>query len=237
MQDDPYQYIGAELELFSAAKNWKKYIAQLITPYIHGDVLEPGAGIGANTRLFFNKNVSSWVLLEPDKNFCGILLKLLSSHKLPLICSVINGTTNDIKTTERFDTIIYIDVLEHIEDDKSEIVTATNLLKQNGKLILLSPAHNFLMSPFDKAIGHYRRYSKKMLLSIKDERLKTVKIMHVDSLGFFASLANKYFLKQQYPGKKQIAFWDNWMIPASKIIDRILFYGSGKTIIAVWKKI
>lgn len=236
MQDNLYQYIGKELELFSAAKNWKKYVAQLITPYIHGNVLEVGAGIGTNTVLFFNNTVASWILLEPDKNSCTVLETLLSTNKLPSNCSVINGYTKDITVTELFDTIIYIDVIEHIEDDKNEIATATNLLKQNGNLVVLSPAHQYLMSPFDKAIGHHRRYSKKRMLSIASERLTTVKIINVDSMGLFASLANKYFLKQPYPGKNQIAFWDNWMIPVSKIIDRILFYKSGKTIITIWKK-
>lgn len=238
MQDNElYQYPGSELELFSAAKNWKQYVTKIIKPYIYGDLLEVGAGIGTNTLLFFNNNVSSIILLEPDKKFCDVLQKLSFNKSFSVSCSVINGYISDIPTTTKFDTILYIDVLEHIEDDIKEIEMASCLLKQNGKLIVLSPAHMYLMSPFDKAIGHFRRYSKKSILSlVKDKSVVPVKCIYVDSVGLFASFANKYFLKQKYPGNPQIAFWDNWMIPLSTILDRALQHKVGKTIIAVWEK-
>ncbi|MCW3090787.1 MAG: Methyltransferase type 12 [Ferruginibacter sp.] len=237
MQDDLYQYPGKELELFSTAKNWKQYIARLISPYIHGNVLEVGAGIGANTLVLFNNSVTSWLLLEPDKKFYDELSTLLDSKKIPAGCSAINGYLGDLPPSAKFDTILYIDVLEHIKCDKCEIAAATNLLSTGGKLIVLAPAHEHLMSPFDIAIGHYRRYSKNMLAGlVEDERLQLLASIYVDSIGLFASMANKYFLKQSYPGKKQIAFWNNWMIPLSRIIDPILSYKCGKTIIAVWQK-
>ena len=73
---------------------------------------------------------------------------------------IINGT---IKTVldKRFDTIIYIDVLEHIKESQKEIALAKQCLKPNGHLIILVPAYNFLFNTFDKKIGHYRRYDKK----------------------------------------------------------------------------
>lgn len=234
MSEASFEYIGNELELFAAAKNWKGYIANLIKQYIKGDVLEAGAGIGSNTMVFFTPEVTSWLLLEPDKKFCTVLETLLAENHLPAKCFVFNGYSNEL--SNKFDTIIYIDVIEHIEDDKKEIDTATSLLKKGGKLIVLSPAHNFLMSPFDKAIGHFRRYSKKTIINTANENLAAVKIIYADSMGLVASLANKYFLKQQYPTKKQIHFWDTFIVPVSKIIDRILFYKAGKTIIAVWTK-
>ena len=236
MHEASYEYIGDELELFSAAKNWKQYVTKLIQPYIKGDVLEAGAGIGTNTLLFFNNKVSSWVLLEPDKKNFTVLQTIVADKKLPANASLFNGFTTDIDETKKFDTILYIDVIEHIEDDKSEITTAINLLKPNGHLIVLSPAHNYLMSPFDKAIGHYRRYSKKMAAALGNEKVAIVKNIYADSVGFFASYANKLLLKQKYPSKKQIHFWDSFMIPISKIIDPLLFHTCGKTIITVWRK-
>ena len=191
MSEASFEYIGNELELFAAAKNWKSYIAELIRPYIKGDVLEVGAGIGSNTLLFITPEVHSWLLLEPDKKFCTTLNNLLQENKLPRICSVFNGYSANL--SKKFDTIIYIDVIEHIEDDKKEIATATELLNQDGKLIVLSPAHNNLMSQFDKAIGHYRRYSKKMLLNTGNDKLSVEKIIFADSAGLIASFTNKYF--------------------------------------------
>ena len=230
-----FEYTGNELELFAGAKNWKAYVAEKLKPYIKGDVLEAGAGIGSNTTLFFNPEVKSWLLLEPDKNFCSRLESMIANKQLNKKCTVFNGYTQQL--TEQFDCIIYIDVIEHIQDDKKEIQTATDLLNPGGTLIVLSPAHNFLMSPFDKAIGHYRRYSKKTLITTGNEKISIKKIFYLDSIGLMASLANKYFLKQDYPSKKEIAFWDSVIIPVSKFIDRILLFKAGKTIIGIWEKI
>ena len=234
MSEAFFEYIGNELELFAAAKNWKNYITKLISPYIKGHVLEAGAGIGSNTLLLINPAVTSWLLLEPDKKFAGTLNNLLQEKKLPSVCSVFNGYTADLN--QKFDTIIYIDVIEHIEDDKKEIDIAAGLLNKDGKLIVLSPAYNNLMSPFDKAIGHYRRYSKKTLLNLSSDTLIIEKIIFADSTGMIASFVNKYFLKQSYPTKKQIAFWDAVLVPISKVVDNILFHKTGKTIIAIWNK-
>jgi SAM-dependent methyltransferase len=236
MLSESFHYTGNELELFSEARNWKKYVATLIKPYISGNVLEAGAGIGTNTTLFYTPTVTNWVLLEPDKAFFNVLESLHAAKQLPPHCTVIHGFSSDIKQKETFDTIIYIDVIEHIEKDKEEVERAIRLLKKNGRLIILSPAHNFLMSPFDKAIGHFRRYSKKIMKELVNEQMKKEKIIYADSMGFFASMANKYLLKQEYPTKQQILFWDHRIIPVSKISDRILFNTLGKTVIGIWTK-
>ncbi|MFT3681420.1 MAG: class I SAM-dependent methyltransferase [Ferruginibacter sp.] len=234
MSEASFEYIGNELELFAAAKNWKLYVASLIKPFIKGDVLEAGAGIGTNTNLFFTPAVQHWTLLEPDKNFCIEIEKRISDKILPGGCTVFNGYTNELNA--QFDTIIYIDVLEHIEDDKKEIETAAALLRSGGHLIALSPAYDFLMSPFDKAIGHFRRYNKKELLSKAGDHLTNEKIFYADSMGLATSLANKYLLKQQYPTKKQISFWDSFIIPVSKITDKLILHSAGRSVIGIWSK-
>jgi SAM-dependent methyltransferase len=234
MNAAPFAYIGSELELFAAAKNWKRYFAKLIQPYISGQVLEVGAGIGANTTFLYHDAVKSWVLLEPDTNFCTRLRHLVEVGKLPGNCTIFNGYTSQLRQT--FDTIIYIDVLEHIEDDVKELKQAVALLNPGGKLIILSPAYNYLMNAFDKAIGHYRRYTKKELLQKTQGIAAVQKVFYADSLGLLSSLANKWVLKQPYPTQKQISFWDTFIIPVSTITDKIIFHRAGRSVIGIWKK-
>ena len=66
---------------------------------------------------------------------------------------------------EKFDTILYLSVLEHIENDKKEINDAINKLDLNGHLIICVPAHNYMYSNFDKEIGHFKRYEEDFLES------------------------------------------------------------------------
>ena len=145
-------------------------------------------------------------------------------------------TLAEMDSTEKFDSIIYIDVLEHIEHDAPEIQAAARHLKENGHLIVLSPAHQFLYTPFDKAIGHYRRYNKKSLSAVIPVELETVKLIYLDSIGAFASLANKIALQQSMPTLKQILLWDKKIVPVSTFLDPLIGYLAGKTIVGIWRK-
>lgn len=231
-----YKYPGKELQLFETATNWKNYFASHISAFLKGRVLEAGAGIGGTTLLLNKDKEDSWVLLEPDETMRQVLQQKIKDKVLPSNCKAIQGTLNSLDKNDKFDCIIYIDVLEHIEADAAEIKKATDHLAQGGHLIILSPAYQFLFSPFDKAIGHYRRYNRKTLSAIQPASLIRKKVIYLDSVGFFASLLNKIVLRQSYPAKRQVQFWDQWMVPVSKITDRIFFYSFGKSILAVWKK-
>jgi hypothetical protein len=102
------KYAGTELELFAAAENWKSYWSSRIRPFIAGDVLEVGAGIGVNTKYLDHGGKGRWVCLEPDSQLMAQLAKISSRRE------VVCGTLRSLDASQMFDTIIYIDVLEHI---------------------------------------------------------------------------------------------------------------------------
>ena len=231
---DSFKYEGDELLLFQHAKHWKKYFSQQINPYIKGNVLEVGAGIGATSLLLNNGSAKKWLLLEPDEEMSAGLKKKIEAKELPANCQLQTGTIDNVTST--FDTIIYIDVLEHIEKDAEEMEKAAALLNSDGHIIVLSPAFQFLYNPFDKAIGHTRRYNKKMVRNITPAGLQLISSRYYDSIGYFAALMNKLLLRKKYPTQKQVLLWDNWMVPVSKVTDNIFFHSFGKSIIAVWKK-
>jgi ubiquinone/menaquinone biosynthesis C-methylase UbiE len=231
---DSFKYQGNELELFQHATNWKKYFSTQIKPYIRGNVLEVGAGIGATTLLLNNGSNPCWLMLEPDNEMSSLLEKKLLAKEFPDNCQIKKGTIESIAST--FDTIIYIDVLEHIETDGEELKKAAALLNKDGCIIVLSPAFQFLYNPFDKAIGHYRRYSKETLQQITPDDLQMIRNRYYDSIGYFASVVNKLFLRQKYPTIRQVLFWDSWMIPVSKLTDKLFFHSFGKSMIAIWQK-
>jgi hypothetical protein len=229
-------YVGNELELFEHATAWKAYYGRFLAPFLKGSILEVGAGIGGTTRELCNGTQEKWVCLEPDPVLYAQLHDKMAAGELPACCRSIKGTTTDLNREEKFNAIMYIDVIEHIGKDADELNTAKTLLADGGYLIVLVPAHQFLFNEFDKAIGHYRRYNRKMLKASSPAGLKEIKMIYLDSCGLFASLMNKYFLKQSYPTLKQIRFWNRFIVPASKIADPILNYNAGKTLIGIWQK-
>jgi 2-polyprenyl-3-methyl-5-hydroxy-6-metoxy-1,4-benzoquinol methylase len=138
-----YRYEGSELELFSNAVNWKAYWKSNIAKHITGRVLEVGAGIGANAVLLSDLHFDTWTCLEPDEAQCDKLGFLIRTGRLDNRFDSKMGTLDDIHSSEAYDGILYIDVLEHIASDTSEIASAASLLAPGGSLIILSPAHNF----------------------------------------------------------------------------------------------
>jgi SAM-dependent methyltransferase len=236
--NDDVRYAGSELQIFARAVNWKNYFSRQLRPFVRGRVLEVGAGIGGTTRILATGREDSWTCLEPD---CGLADELrqaaiIDPHLSRLPMQVVVGFVSDLPVDSMFDCILYIDVLEHIADDNRELQFSAERLLPGGHLVVLSPAWPWLFSPFDKAIGHYRRYNRKTLQKCKPAKLTLTKLTNLDSVGLFASLANRFLLKCSTPSQRQILFWDRCMVPLSRILDPITGYQLGKSIMAVWSR-
>ena len=229
-------YIGQELSIFAHATNWKRYYTSLIRPYFGKRVMEVGAGVGATTAVMCDGDQDEWLCLEPDPNLRSQIDLLIADKKLPACCATKGGFVSDLKTSDVFDTFIYIDVLEHIEDDRAELEAASARLAPGGRLIVLSPAFNFLYSPFDKSIGHHRRYDKKMYQALTPQGCTMEKTVYLDSLGTATSLINRLVLSQSMPTVDQIIFWDRRLIPITKWMDRLIGYSFGRSLLGIWKK-
>jgi hypothetical protein len=212
-----FRYVGTELDVFVHATNWKS-----------------GAGIGAATQLLNEGTSSCWVCLEPDR----VLADRIRSNLPPDLHNyrIVVGTLTDLASDEMFDAVLYMDVLEHIEDDRTELARAFSHLRRNGLLLVLAPALPWLYTPFDAAIGHYRRYTKDSLRAIVPEGLKEERIYYLDSVGMLTSVGNRLFLRSATPRVGQILFWDRAMIPLSTVIDPLVAHSFGRSILAIWRK-
>lgn len=229
-----FKYVGSELDLFAGAHNWKSYWSSQVRPFLAGDILEVGAGIGSNTQLLDPGGTGRSVCLEPDPQLASRLRQHIeagiSRRTYESICGTLASTVG-----QQFDTIIYIDVLEHIEHDREELHLAASHLRPGGHIIVLSPAHQRLFTPFDAEVGHFRRYNRAMLRAISPPGLRLSHMRYLDVVGLFASTANSLFLQQSMPTKEQLHLWDS-LIPISRVLDRLLLYSVGKSILAIWQK-
>lgn len=228
------EYVGTELELFAAARNWKQYLRDVMGPYLGGDVLEVGAGIGATTKALSSGKETSWTCLEPDPSLAAALRQAVAD--LVVAPRVVTGTLADLPPHDRFDAILYVDVLEHIEHDASEVRLAAARLKPGGRLVILCPAHQSLYSPFDKQIGHFRRYDAGMMRALTAPGLTLLKVRYLDSAGFLLSLANRLLLRAAIPTAGQILTWDRLFVPISRVTDTLTVGRIGKSVLAVWAR-
>lgn len=238
MASADYAYVGSELDTFKQARNWKRYWSSVLEPYVHGRVLEVGAGVGANVPYLLNSRVTTLVALEPDARLAERLAA--SSDELgaggAAEIQPRHGVLSDLPPDDRFDTIIYLDVLEHIEADRDEVAAAAARLRPGGHLLVLAPAFQQLYSEFDRAIGHYRRYTAATLQALTPPRLTVVHVRYLDSLGACLSAANRLILSKSMPSLANIMFWDRLVVPVSRVADLALGRLVGRSVVCVWQK-
>ena len=228
-----FAYQGSELEVFAHARNWKRYFSSWLAPYILGDVLEVGAGLGETARTLCDGRQTGWTSLEPDPALAREMQQRFLTAPLPAPHRITVGKLSDLPSGSSFDTIVYIDVLEHIEDDRGELQQAAGRLRRGGRLIVLAPAFQLLYTPFDHAVGHFRRYSAESLAGTRPESLQQEKLFYLDSAGLVASLANLLLLRSAHPTLAQIRFWDTVLVPVSRVLDPVIFHRAGRSIVAV----
>ena len=133
----------------------------------------------------------------------------------------------------KFDTIIALNVVEHIENDNEAIQNCYQMLKPNGKLIILVPAFQKLYNTLDKELGHFRRYTKISLGNLLEkENLKVVHTSYFNSTGipgwFFAG---SILRRKLIPENELLIF--NKLVSIFRLFDKITKYYFGLSVIAV----
>ena len=231
MYKKKYDYNGWELKYFDKAYNFRTYQLSLIKKYLKGNLAEVGPGNGTNLS-YYHKFPKKIDLYEPTKKLCTELKKNFRKNKK---ISIFNKKLKFKK--QYYNTILYLDVLEHIKDDETEILKAFKSLKKSGFLIINVPAYSHLYSQFDKDVGHYRRYEKKDIkLLCKKLKFKKMDLKYYDTLGYFLSLLSKITISNYKKNfEKKIKFW-NALIPISKILDYLTGNFFGKSLLIIIKK-
>ncbi|HEY8946525.1 MAG TPA: class I SAM-dependent methyltransferase [Polyangiaceae bacterium] len=227
-----YSYVGNELQLFLKATNWKTYWASRLRPFVRGKVLDVGAGIGA-TFDYLGASATRWTCLEPDRALCEQLrVRLAGRADAPRVTC---GTLASLPADERFDTVMYVDVLEHIEHDREELAAAAARIDAGGSLIVLSPALPILFSPFDRSVGHFRRYTVRTLDALTPRGLRVHNWFFLDGLGVgvsvFARLAGR-----STPRATEVALWDKLIVPVSRVTDAFTSRFFGRSLVMIWTK-
>ena len=224
-------YPGWELKYFDKAQNFRNYQQHLIKKYINGTVAEVGPGNGINAKMY-KKYCDKLHLFEPTKKLSAHLKKKFKSE------AKIKVFNKKFKTNKSYyNSIIYLDVIEHIKDHKKEIINAYDSLKKNGHLIINVPAFQFLYSQFDKDVDHIKRFKKNDFEKILEKKkVGNLNMFYYDSIGFCLSLVSRIFTKNYKSNfGLKIKFWNNLII-LSKILDIIFLYSVGKSLAVIVRK-
>ena len=124
--------------------------------------------------------------------------------------------------TEKFDRLVYLHVLEHIEDDIRELRLTHRFISNNGKVIIVVPSVPRIYGSVDSLSGHYRRYTKRELIALaKISGYEVEEIKYFNSLAIFPYWLLYRIFKLEYVGQGQMGMYDRVMVPLAYKVIRV----------------
>lgn len=233
---DP-DYTVRDQQRMEAASRYFQWQYQLASQYIGRRVLEVGCGVGNVTRLLEDRDlvvgidVETECVTERTKRYSG--------------CTNIQSELLDVLDPSfpalrryGFDSVLCLNVLEHVSDDRQALQHMHSVLKPCGNVILIIPAFESLYGPIDSNLGHFRRYSKRGLLDMAESLgYETTAAHYMNFVGFFGWWFNARILKKTEQSERQIRFFDSCIVPVSSKIERVAHPPCGQSIFAVLRKL
>ena len=231
------EYLGNELSALTFADNYYSWILKELTPYVGKVILEVGAGIGTFSSFLFLTRPDRLLLLEPSHNLLPSLeRKFAQNEKVRIIENTIESLPRGLNQ-ERVDTVVCINVLEHLKNDTLALKKIYDILVPGGTLLLYVPALPYLYGSLDLAFGHYRRYTRgELIRKVSYAGFAVLKIKYMNFFGVFSWYVGSRILQRQALTPWAIKLYDKIFVPITRGIESTLGSFLGQNLFLVGTK-
>ena len=226
-------YFGRDLEAMSFARNYHRWIAEEFAPYLGARVAEVGAGTGNFSELLLSQGpIAHLMSFEPSSNMYPLLQRRMAgSPRVQTVNDFFGSRAAGLQAA--FDSVCYVNVLEHIEADRDELALVRGTLKSGGHLLVFVPALPFLYSGLDRQLGHFRRYRKGELVQLVEGagfQLRQVK--YFDLAGVLPWYVAFVLLKRPLTGGS-VSMYDRFVLPLTRRIEQAVAPPIGKNLLLI----
>ena len=234
-------YVGHDLESMSLARNYRRWILDTFAPYLGRRIVEVGAGTGSFSELLLAREPESLTLVEPSKGMHRLLVEHVGQLATHASVRIHNDTfaraARRIAEEERPDSVIYVNVLEHVEDDEAELRLVAGALEPGGRVFIFVPAFRWLYGSFDRQVGHRRRYTRGELAA-KCERagLRVVRSAYFDAGGVLPWWLKYRVLRSEKMEPAAVRFYDSFCVPVLRRVESLIPPPVGKNVLLVAEK-
>ncbi len=235
IEEDPF--FARDLEQMARANNYRRWQFEMVAPHVQGAVLEVGGGIG-NFTPELARLASSVISLEPNADCHRQLVE--KTRSLPNV-TVYNITAEaldeKIGADYAADTVVCMNVLEHLKDDEAAVRAFSRRLKPGGVLVLLIPGVQWLFGEIDQRLGHYRRYSRPNARALMEKvGLTPVKIRYFNFIGLWGWFWNARVTRRISQSDAQILVFDKFIVPWQSRLEALLPPPIGQSLLVVARK-
>lgn len=218
------------------AVNYFAWQARLATAQLGRRVVEVGCGIGNFTRMLadrefvFGVDIDSACIAEHQRRFSG------QPHIQSAVLDALDPAFSRLRDHAP-DSIVCLNVLEHISDDLATLRAFASILPSGGRAVLMVPAFMGLYGPIDKHLGHYRRYTKSSFAATaRQAGFEPAVLRYMNVVGFFGWWANAKILKREEQSDGQIEFFDSTVVPVMERLESAIPPPFGQSVFAVLEK-
>jgi len=227
--------IGTETLLrIKLMRNNNNWVYHKMEPFLGKKILELGSGIGTISKYLvsYGREV---ILTDINKEYLSYLNNRFIGNPFVRIIEIDINNIDEKFKNEKVDTILGVNVLEHIEKDLELLRNLRQILIKDGRLLLLIPAHNVLFGVFDKNLQHYRRYSKKELIDkLTNAGFSLEKIEYMNFLAAIGWFIEYKIFKRKHMAKIKIQFVDK-LIPIIALVEKYIKFPFGLSLIVIAK--
>jgi len=218
----PVDDVGAEtLHRMAGLEAYNRWLHDRFDRFLGRRILEIGSGIGNQTRYFADRE--RVVASDLDPHYLAVLRATIGRQENVRVASFIfplSPEDRDDLRRERIDTIVCMNVLEHIEDHRSTLLDCAAVLPAGGRLVLLVPAMPSLYGTLDRALSHFRRYDRDPLRQLLAETgFEAESLSYLNRLAVFGWWLSSRVLKRTILPKNQLALF-KLMMPLLKLEER-----------------
>jgi SAM-dependent methyltransferase len=207
------------LDRMAGAANYNAWLLDRAEPFIGRRVLDFGAGIGTFTAAIAAR--AEVVAVEPDPRLGPGLRKRFAGNGHVTVVEDDAGWLAGDDAHGTFDTVLCLNVLEHIRDDALVLRGFHDALSLGGHLLLLVPAHRTLFGEIDRSVGHERRYSRGPLRHLLERTdLQPIELRYVNPLGAVGWFVASQLLRRDQVPEGPLHAYDQ-LVPMLRRLDRL----------------
>ncbi|MGI8868237.1 MAG: class I SAM-dependent methyltransferase [Mycobacteriales bacterium] len=217
------------------APNYRQWEIDTVAPHCGSSVLEVGSGMGWFSEKLHELGLQRLVLSDLEDYTLGKLReKYAGDDHVDVIKVALPG---HIDVGERVETVVAMNVLEHIEDDVAALRSLSDALVPGGRIVLWVPAYQALYGEFDRKVGHFRRYTPKTMRAVVDAAgLNIQEIRPINLLGGIAWWLAVRRKGVGAPNPKLVWLYDRLVVPAGRAVERLARPPFGQSVVCVARK-
>jgi glycosyltransferase involved in cell wall biosynthesis len=208
---------GEILERLNRAPRFTRWMADVIRPYIGDRVLEVGAGTG-NMSVHLMPRSVYWAT-DVNSHYLDYLVTLRATRPYMRVAYTDAMDGGTFPKGQSFDTVVCLNVVEHVQDDLGALRNVWNALNDGGRAIILVPCGPKLYGTLDEVLGHFRRYTHEQLVSVAEQAgFRVEHVLNFNRPGVPAWWLNGRFLHRKTFGLGQIRIL-NILTPVFRVVD------------------